>query len=63
MPSQVYYPIALHKQQAFSSLARSGNEMTNAERLCGEVLSLPMHTELSVEQLQYIVSQIKTFFQ
>lgn len=61
--SQVYYPIPLHKQQAFSSLARSGNEMTNAERLCGEVLSLPMHTELSVEQLQYIVSQIKTFFQ
>ncbi len=63
IPTQIYYPIALHKQEAFSNLARQADEMTNTEKLCKEVLSLPMHTELSIEQLQYIVSKIKLFFQ
>lgn len=63
IPTQIYYPIALHKQEAFSNLARQADEMTNTERLCKEVLSLPMHTELSIEQPQYIVSKIKLFFQ
>ncbi|MDO5759780.1 MAG: DegT/DnrJ/EryC1/StrS family aminotransferase [Bacteroidota bacterium] len=62
IPTAIYYPIALHKQTALSLVSRKGNEMTNTDRLCSEVLSLPMHTELSIEQQKYITENIKQFF-
>ncbi len=62
IPSQIYYPYALHKQDALSVVARKGNEMTTTEQLCSEVLSIPMHTELSCEQQTYITEKIKQFF-
>ena len=33
-----------------------------AEQLSEEVLSLPMHTEMKVEEQEYIIEQIRTFF-
>ena len=41
----IYYPRGMHQQGAFSALAYNG-ECPNAERLCGTVLSLPMHPYL-----------------
>ncbi len=45
IPSMIYYPRGMHQQGAFSALAYNG-ECPNAERLCGTVLSLPMHPYL-----------------
>jgi dTDP-4-amino-4,6-dideoxygalactose transaminase len=57
----IYYPIPLYKQQAFSTY-HSGNEHTNTELLCKEVISLPIHTEMTEETQSYIIQAIKSFF-
>jgi dTDP-4-amino-4,6-dideoxygalactose transaminase len=38
-----------------------GGDLSESEKLCQSVLSLPMHTELDDEQLQYIISQIANY--
>lgn len=60
IPSMVYYPVSLHLQKAF--LESNVNELPVAVKLSDEVLSLPMHTELKLEQLEEIVSKIQIFF-
>jgi len=62
VPSMVYYPIPLHLQPAFSGLRYTSGRLPITEKLCSEVLSLPMHTELSEEQLQFICSKMVEFF-
>ena len=62
IPSAIYYPLPLHKQKAFCSIARASGALVNAERLCGEVLSLPMHTELTPQMQNRIAEKIKIFF-
>lgn len=62
IPTAVYYPIPLHRQEALVVVSRRGNEMTNTNRLCNEVLSLPMHTELLKQEQTYITDSIKQFF-
>lgn len=62
IPSMVYYPIPLHLQKAYSNGKYSIGDFPNAEMLSSCVLSLPMHTELDEDQLQYIVESIKEFF-
>lgn len=62
IPSMVYYPLPLDRQEAFASVSRIAEPLDTATMLCGQVLSLPMHTELCEEELEYIVSAIKEFF-
>ncbi|WP_319500551.1 DegT/DnrJ/EryC1/StrS family aminotransferase [uncultured Draconibacterium sp.] len=63
IPSMVYYPKALHLQGAYKSLVYKVGDFPIAERLTQNVLSLPMHTELDDEQMEYIVKAIKSFSQ
>lgn len=63
IPTAIYYPIPLHRQEALAVVSRRGNEMTNTDRLCNEVLSLPMHTELTEQEQKYITDSIKQFFE
>ena len=58
IPSMIYYPVPAHLQQAYQYLHYKEGDFPVAERLCREVLSLPMHTELSENQLQYICETI-----
>jgi UDP-2-acetamido-2-deoxy-ribo-hexuluronate aminotransferase len=58
IPSMVYYPLPVHLQPAFSGLGYKSGDFPIAEQLCSEVISLPMHTELSEEQLAYITKQL-----
>lgn len=62
IPAMIYYPVPLHKQEAFLQIARQGNDLSCSEKLSKEVLSLPMHTELTKEQQDFIISKIKEFF-
>ena len=54
VPAMIYYPVPLHLQKAYK---REG-DFPVAEKLCECVLSLPMHTELDEEQLEYIVKNV-----
>ncbi|MBR2262296.1 MAG: DegT/DnrJ/EryC1/StrS family aminotransferase [Paludibacteraceae bacterium] len=62
IPSMIYYPIPLHLQKAYQSDRYGEGDFPVAEKLSKTVLSLPMHTELDEEQLNYIVEEIKRFF-
>jgi dTDP-4-amino-4,6-dideoxygalactose transaminase len=57
IPHNVYYPIPLYKQKAFEKYS-TGINLENTEQLCQSVLSLPMHTELTAQQQEYIVNQL-----
>jgi UDP-2-acetamido-2-deoxy-ribo-hexuluronate aminotransferase len=56
VPSMVYYPIPLHHQKAFLPFQKPGVSFPVTEDLVKRVISLPMHTEMTDEQLEYITS-------
>jgi len=62
IPSMIYYPVPLHRQKAFGSYGYDNKKFPVTESLCQRVISLPMHTELEIEQLEYIVNHIIEFF-
>ncbi len=62
IPSMVYYPLPLQEQKAFRSISRTVGNLTVATRLTSEVLSLPMHTELTHDQQDRIIDAIRDFF-
>ena len=58
IPAMIYYPVPLHLQKAYHDPRYKEGDFPAAERLCQTVLSLPMHTELDEEQLDYITSNL-----
>jgi UDP-2-acetamido-2-deoxy-ribo-hexuluronate aminotransferase len=62
IPSMIYYPKPLHHQKAFMGLGRKIGELEISEKLCTEVLSLPIHTEMQKDQQAYIIENIENFF-
>jgi dTDP-4-amino-4,6-dideoxygalactose transaminase len=61
IPSMIYYPIPLYKQAAFKSFTDL-DFLPVTEQLCKEVISLPIHTEMSVEEIKYVTDSVKDFF-
>lgn len=62
IPSMVYYPIPLHLQKAYQSPRYKKGDFPVTEMLCASVLSLPMHTELTVDILEQITNAVLKFF-
>lgn len=62
VPSMIYYPIPLYKQRAFAPFVKPGFTLEVTEKLCNEVLSLPMHTEMKKEDLEGIIDSVNSFF-
>jgi len=62
IPHAIYYPVPLHLQQAFAMSGGRKGDFPVTERAAAEVLSLPMHTELTQEQLVFIADAIKGFY-
>ena len=62
IPSMIYYPLPLHKQKAYSEFICKGLDYPISTSLCNSVLSLPMHTHLKIEEQDFIVQHIKSFF-
>lgn len=62
IPSMIYYPLPLYKQEAFQEYVNEGFSLPVTEQLCSEVLSLPVHTEFNQEVQDYIITEIKNFF-
>jgi dTDP-4-amino-4,6-dideoxygalactose transaminase len=61
VPSAVYYPLPVHAQPAYAYLGYQMGDFPVAERLCGQVLSLPVHPGLSITQQDYVVAQLGYF--
>ncbi len=62
IPSMVYYPLPLYKQEAFLQYVGEGFNLPVTEQLCKEVISLPVHTEFDQEVLDIIITEIKNYF-
>ncbi|MBI4534965.1 MAG: DegT/DnrJ/EryC1/StrS family aminotransferase [Ignavibacteriae bacterium] len=62
IPHAIYYPIPLHLQKAFAIAGNKKGDFPITEQAADEVISLPMHTELTDEHLGYITDAIKDFY-
>lgn len=62
IPSMIYYPVPLYKQEAFKQFVSPDFILPVTEKLCGEVLSLPIHTEMDAETQDYIIERVREFF-
>ncbi len=58
IPSMIYYPVPLHLQKAYAFLGYKEGDLPVTEQMSKVVLSLPMHTELDDEQLNYISKNV-----
>ncbi|MBX9450126.1 MAG: DegT/DnrJ/EryC1/StrS family aminotransferase [Taibaiella sp.] len=54
IPSMIYYPVPCHRQKMFEHLDIRVEDLTHTEMLNPSVISLPMHTELTDEELSFI---------
>lgn len=63
VPAMIYYPVPLHQQKAYDHGEYSDSEFPVTMELIDQVISLPMHTELTEEQLDKITSTLKAFFE
>ncbi|NRD21287.1 DegT/DnrJ/EryC1/StrS family aminotransferase [Winogradskyella eckloniae] len=61
IPCGVYYPIPLHRQKAYSDERYNEADFTVTNQLVKTVISLPMHTELDDEQINFITSTVLNF--
>ena len=61
IPCGVYYPIPLHKQKAYVDERYNENNFKTTNQLIKEVISLPMHTELDDEQIEFITQTVIEF--
>ena len=61
IPAMVYYPVPAHRQKMFSKIPNSCGNMKVTNWLSSRVFSLPMHTELSTLQQDYIIENISNF--
>ena len=58
IPSMIYYPVPAHRQKMFAQYNTANLKMPVTDWLTERVISLPMHTELDEEQLNYISTQV-----
>ncbi|KAA3615865.1 MAG: DegT/DnrJ/EryC1/StrS family aminotransferase [Flavobacterium sp.] len=63
IPCGVYYPIPLHRQKAYTDERYNEANFTVTNQLVKEVISLPMHTELDDEQIDFITKTVINFVQ
>lgn len=61
VPSMIYYPVPAHKQKMFASFGSDATMLPKTDWLTERVISLPIHTEMEQEQLDYICSTVANF--
>jgi UDP-2-acetamido-2-deoxy-ribo-hexuluronate aminotransferase len=62
IPTMIYYPVPLHFQKAYQQNGVGEGSFPITERLSKSVLSLPIHTEMKKEEIDFIVSTLKKFY-
>ena len=61
IPAMIYYPVPAHRQNMFSFLNLPAVDLPVTDWLTQRVVSLPIHTELDQDQLDFIVNHVNTF--
>jgi UDP-2-acetamido-2-deoxy-ribo-hexuluronate aminotransferase len=61
IPYGIYYPVPLHLQKAYANNQFKNETFINTNKVVKEVISLPMHTELTFDQIEYISNKIIEF--
>ena len=61
IPSMIYYPVPAHRQKMFDAFGGSNYHLEITDWLTERVISLPMHTELDEQQLEFITSKVLEF--
>ena len=62
IPHAIYYPVPLHLQKAFVMSGGARGDFPVAEQAAAEVISLPMHTELTEDQLAFVTETVREFY-
>jgi len=62
IPHGIYYPLGFHEQKAYKNNFNQSENFENTNIVKDQVISLPMHTELSNSQIDFICDSIKEFF-
>jgi dTDP-4-amino-4,6-dideoxygalactose transaminase len=60
IPSMIYYPVPLHLQEAYKYDYKRGDYPVS-ELIADEIISLPMHTELDDDQINFITEKVREF--
>jgi len=63
IPAMIYYPVPLHKQKAYKNNEYSEENFATSIALSNSVISLPIHTELPQEQIDYIIQNLLNIIQ
>jgi UDP-2-acetamido-2-deoxy-ribo-hexuluronate aminotransferase len=61
VPSMIYYPVPAHKQKMFASFGSADTKLPRTDYLTERVISFPVHTEMTDEQLDFICGHIAEF--
>lgn len=61
VPSMIYYPVPAHRQKMFASFGSDSTILPITDWLTERVISLPIHTEMQEDQLEYITKMVAEF--
>jgi dTDP-4-amino-4,6-dideoxygalactose transaminase len=59
----IHYPVPIHLQPFYAGNGFRKGQFPVTERVCDEILSLPMFPELTADQVEYVVAQVQRFFE
>ena len=57
----IYYPVPLHLQEVYKNLGYKEGDFPNAESACKNVVSIPISPEMTIEEQDYVIAEIKKF--
>jgi dTDP-4-amino-4,6-dideoxygalactose transaminase len=60
--TEVYYPLPLHMQPCFADLGYKKGDFPVSEKMAGDSLALPVHSELAGEDIDYVCDSIRAFY-
>lgn len=62
IPAMIYYPVPLHLQKAYRDDRYPEGSFPVTEKLCANVIALPIHTEMDTATQDYIIKNVLDFF-
>ena len=60
--TQIHFPVPIHLQQAYKEIRVHKNSLSITEHMCEKILSLPMYSELTKNEVEYVSNSIKKYF-
>jgi dTDP-4-amino-4,6-dideoxygalactose transaminase len=60
--TQIHYPEPVHRQEAYLDMGYGAGSLPITERLCGEILSLPIYAELSEDDVRRVAGAVRDFY-